>query len=72
MIFFLHDPPHFYRGSDGEEGTSRADRLRQTKKEELTFQQSTLEDRFEGQELEYAQSFFFKILTPLFDFVFDI
>ena len=33
MRFFLHDPPHFHRGPDGEEGEIRADRLRQKKKE---------------------------------------
>ena len=48
MLFFLHNPPHFHRGPDGEEGKIRADRLRQKKKEECIFHQSTLEGRLEG------------------------
>ena len=31
MFFYLHDPPHFHRGPDGEEGKTRADRLGQQK-----------------------------------------
>ena len=66
MRFFLHDPPHFYRGPEGECGKIRADRLRERKIDECALHKSTIDGKLKDQELEYATSFFDRFLMPFF------